>query len=238
MSISRTIRKTSGGLFFTLFKKTFKVEGLEFFIPFKLTDLQFRSRFLSDSYEAEERKYLKEYLPEDATVLELGSCLGIVSCLTNRLLKNKSNHVVMEANPLLIDSIRKNRDHNNCLFDIESGMISHSKENEFYIHDLIVGGSSKRKTGRKIIVNGMTIQDLEDKYNLKFDTLVMDIEGGELDLLENHPAFFHNFKMIFMEVHPFADILTPLEAKRCEEILTRLNFKLKLRDRNFQVWIK
>ncbi|NNE77524.1 MAG: hypothetical protein HKN31_10685, partial [Pricia sp.] len=41
-----------------------------------------------------------------------------------------------------------------------------------------------------------------------------------------------------MEIHPFAGILTHEEAQECEDILESLNFKIKIRDGNFQIWEK
>lgn len=228
----------AAGIYFTLFKKVFKKNGLAIHIPFHLTNIAFRGRFLRDKYEKEEATYLSRYLSPGDKVIELGSCLGYVSCLTNQILEDKSQHVVLEANPQLIAWIEKNRDENHCGFAIENCIISLQDKNEFYIHDLIVGGSTKRKTGHKIEVDGTSFSTLEKKYHTKFNTLIMDIEGGELDLLRSHKDSIAKFEKIFYEVHPFANILTVEEARECENILLSCGFKLQLRDGNFQIWIK
>lgn len=226
------------GIYFTYFKKVFKKDGVTIHVPLDLTDFKFRGRFVLDSYEEEESRYLSKYLSPDAKVLELGSCLGFVSCLTNLLLTDKRQHVVLEANPKLIPWIVKNREENNCEFQLENCIVSKTGKNPFYIHDLIVGGSAKRKTDNVIDIEGMTFESLRKKYNIDFNTLIMDIEGGELQLLQNHKADIIQFNTIFMEVHPFANILTREEAQQCEDILTELNFNLTLRDGNFQIWKK
>jgi len=226
------------GIYFTYFKKVFKKNGLTIHVPFDLTDFKFRGRFVLDTYEEEESRYLLQHLSPDAKVLELGSCLGYVSCLTNQLLKNKTQHVVLEANPQLIPWIEKNKRENNCEFAIENSIVSNQKTNDFYIHDLIVGGSAKRKTAHKIEIKGETFNSLRSRYGIDFDTLVMDIEGGELHLFQNHKEGIAQFDKIFMEVHPFANILTKEEAQECEDILTGLGFEIIVRDGNFQIWEK
>jgi len=151
----------AAGLYFTLFKKVFKKNGLTIHVPFHLTNIAFRGRFLRNKYEKEEATHLARYLSPGDKVLELGSCLGYVSCLTNRILDHREQHVVLEANPNLIGWIEKNRVENDGRFAIENGIISHEEKNEFYIHDLIVGGSTRRKTGHKIEVRGTSFPALE-----------------------------------------------------------------------------
>lgn len=226
------------GVYFTLFKKNYYNQGVKIHIPFDLTDFKFRGRFVLNQYEVEEAKYLKKYLANDAKVLELGGCIGYVSCLINKILIDKTQQVTLEANPKLINWIKKNRDANNCSFFVENSIISLKRENVFYIHDLIVGGSTKRTATSEIIVNGVDFDFLEKKYDIVFDTLVMDIEGGELDLLNNFKVNLSSFKRIFLEVHPFANILTVDEAIKCENILESIGFELLLRDGNFQIWDK
>lgn len=225
-----------GGVYFTHSKKVYKHNNLVIHVPFDQTDYIFRGRFFFNSYEEEEVRHLAKHLQPDAKVLELGACLGYVSCLTNTLLNDKSKHVVLEANPNLIPSIELNKKENKCSFHVENMVISKSDANDFYMHKLIVGGSSKRKTGNKITVKGIDFNTLILKYGFNFDTLIMDIEGGELDLLRNFQDDISRFKKIFVELHPFANILTQQESQECEEILTSLGFKISIRDGNFQIW--
>lgn len=225
-----------GGLYFSYFIKTFRKNGLVIHVPYDMTDHRFRGRFVFNAYEKEEAKYLTTHLDSNATILELGSCLGYISCLTNRLIVNKENHVVLEANPNLIPWIEKNRKENDCSFSIENRIISKDRTSRFFIHDLIVGGSTKRATGKQVEIAGVSIEELQKKHKLKFDTLIMDIEGGELEFFKNFQDTLKIFKAIFFEIHPFAGILTNEEALECEEILLSLGFAKILSDNNFQVW--
>lgn len=152
-------------------------------IPFDQTDLKFRGQFPINFYERQERKYLKQFLPPSATVLELGACLGVVSCITNRMLANPAQHVVVEANPDVIPVIQENKSRNNCSFHIEHCMLSNEPVNEFFIGKSLLTSSVRRQGIEKILVPGKTLSDLEKQYGLSFDVLMMDIEGGELDFL-------------------------------------------------------
>jgi len=227
-----------GGIYFTYFSKVYRKNDIILNVPFEMTNLKFRGRFTFDLYEREESEHLETHLSPDAKVLELGACLGFISCLVNKQLKNKDKHVVLEANPNLIKWINKNKEENECEFAVENCIISHQEKNEFFIHKLIVGGSTKRETPNRVEVKGVSFEDLQKKYGVNFDTLIMDIEGGELDILRNHINGIRSFKKIFFEVHPFSNILTQSEAQECEDILIAEGFENVLKDRNFQVWEK
>lgn len=236
ISMFKKLKMFLGGVYFTHFNKVYKRNNLVIHVPFDKTDYVFRGRFTFNSYEREEVRYLAKHLHPDSKVLELGACLGYVSCLTNRLLNDKTKHVVLEANPSLIPSIELNKKENKCSFQVENMIISTSDENDFYVHELIVGGSSKRKTKNKIIVQGTNFNKLKVKYGFDFDILIMDIEGGELDLLRSFKDDICKFNKIFVELHPYANILTHKEAQECERILTSLGFKIRVRDGHFQIW--
>nr|WP_299383112.1 FkbM family methyltransferase [Allomuricauda sp.] len=232
------IRLVLGGIYFTLFTKVYKHAGVVLHVPFDLTDYKFRGRFALNLYEEEEARYLKQYLSPKACVLELGACLGYVSCLINNILEQKDQQVSLEANPDLIPWVEKNKAANNGAFAVEHCIVSDQKSNTFFIHKLIVGGSTKRETPKKAEVEGLTVEALEQKHQMEFDTLVMDIEGGELYLLRNFAESIAKFKMIFFEIHPFAGILTEEEAQECEDILKNLGFGLVVRDGHYQIWEK
>jgi FkbM family methyltransferase len=226
------------GLYFTYIQRSYRIGKLEFHVPHELTDVSFRGWFPIGRYEKEERRYLTQYLKRDATVLELGACLGVVSGLTNSLIDQPARHVVVEANPALIPWLTRNRDHNHSQYQIEHCMVSEQAENTFFIDEVIVLGSTKRSQGRPVTVPGKTIAAIEADHGLTFDTLIMDIEGGELTFFTDNQARLGQFRQIFMEVHPFGGMLTPAEVQRCEDLLTAAGLGLTLRDGNFQIWEK
>ena len=226
------------GAYFTLFEKTYKVDGLDLVVPFDQTDLKFRGQFPINFYEKQERRYLRQYLPSSATVLELGACLGVVSCITNRLLANPNQHVVVEANPNVIPVIEENRSRNKCGFAIENCMVSSQPINSFFIGSSLLT-SSNRRTGRsKINVVGKTVAELEQAHQLKFDVLMMDIEGGELDFLRENQEKLKELQVIFMEVHEHKDVLSKAEVEECLTIVQSAGFEKVVDDTSFWVLIK
>ena len=93
---------------------------------------QFRGRFPLGVYELPERILISRHLPKDSRILELGGCLGIVSCILNEKISDPTQHVVIESNPLMIPYLELNRDSNGCAFSIVSGVVS--KKREVTIH--------------------------------------------------------------------------------------------------------
>src|SRR5271170_2149969 len=90
------------GLIFDLGGGKFKTDGCTFIIPKDQTSLAYRSSFLSGHYEVDDLAVVRAFIRPDDCVLELGACMGIVSCVTNKMLKDKTRHVVVEANPFCI----------------------------------------------------------------------------------------------------------------------------------------
>src|SRR5579884_4280578 len=76
------------GLLFDLKGGRFRADGCVFEIPRTVTTRAYRSCFLLDDYEVDERQLIPRFVRSDDRVLELGACLGIVSCITNRLLSD------------------------------------------------------------------------------------------------------------------------------------------------------
>jgi FkbM family methyltransferase len=224
------------GWYFTLMGNIYRTEGVELKIPKEVTDIKFRGQFPIDFYEKQERRYLKKYLDPNATVLELGACLGVVSCVTNRLLQHKERHVVVEANPNLIQFIEQNRNHNQLGFHVENCMVSNQKKNVFYLGKTILMSSNRRKSTTPITVPGKTLSELETAYGMKFDTLVMDIEGGELNFLRENRIWLSQLQMLMMEVHPHKDILSPEEVEECRQILKHAGLSQILDEENFWIW--
>ena len=238
---ANTYKLNLAGLYFDLFIREYESHGCKFKVPYELTNRRMRGRFALNKYETrEEIKYVRKYVGRDAQVLELGACIGVMSCATNRQLENPNRHVVVEANPNLIQFLISNRETNKCLFKIENCIVSDKKLIEFYIHPLIVGGSSQRTTDTKIYVVGKTVSDLEEYYGLKFDSLVIDIEGGELDFLRTNGLFLNQLKTVLVEIHHFNGILSQEEAKECEQILQQKDFEKvdETAKGYYQVWTK
>ena len=211
------------GLWFDLTGGRYRTEGCEFIIPTDVTTRSYRACFLGDSYEREERDLIRRYLRPTDRVLELGACLGVVSCVTNTLLADRSAHVVVEGNPMLIGALHRNRNLNGCGFLIENCAVSARRDTEMYLHPVwVVGATEQRKVGTPVRVPGRSIAELVERYG-PFSTLIMDIEGSELDALQDPRLVLKDFRLIILELHPWAT--GEDGAETCRRILREAGFK-------------
>lgn len=211
------------GLLFDLSGGRFKADGCEFEIPRALTSRAYRSCFWVGDYEAEERALIRNLLRPDDRVMELGACIGIVSCVTNRLLSNKSQHLVVEGNPKLIPSIERNREINQAGFTIENCAVSQEPEVTFYLHPkYIVGGTSQRKTDQPVTVPGRSLLELHQRHG-PFNVMIMDVEGSELDVLPAAADLLRSYRLVILELHPWA--VGEAGVARCREILAHAGLR-------------
>jgi len=204
-SIKRN-NKFFGRLYLTFFKH-YKIGNVKIFVDKNLFPVTLYSRFLFNVYEQEEVSLVYNYLKGNETVLELGACIGVVSCVTNKRLSNPKNHVVAEANPELIKYIQHNKELNNCKFSVLNGAVSDLNELTFYAYEgrALSGSLMKESTDRPMtehLIKGYSPRDIEKKYNLKFDTLIMDIEGGEFELIDKYRDWIKSLKLLMIEFHP------------------------------------
>lgn len=224
------------GWIFDISGGRFRVDGCTFDIPRDLTTRAYRSCFVLGDYEREERALIREYLRPTDRVLETGACLGIVSCTTNRLLAPPVHHVVVEGNPELIPWIERNRDLNGCNFAVEHCAISSQAEVTFYLHpEFIVGGTAHRPSPRPVQVRGRTLQQLHDTEG-PFDTLVMDIEGAELEALEPFAATLRNYRLVIVELHPWA--IGDDGVRRCQEIFAAAGLSQVGKAELTEAWVR
>ncbi len=205
------------GLIFDLFVRRFHADGCVFEIPHGTTSMAYRSCFLKRDYENEERELIKNFIRPSDSVLELGACLGIVSCVTNKILADNSRHVVVEGNPFCISAIHRNRELNGCGFLVENCAVGGGREATFYLHPhFVVGGTTQRKSARAVRVPARSLAELESRYG-PFTALVMDIEGAELEVFEVSQDILKNYRVVIIELHEWA--IGAEKVGRCRKIL-------------------
>ncbi len=84
------------------------------------------------AWEDSEIQLCKKYLKSTDTILELGACIGVVSCVTNKMLDNPENHVVVEANPETSKVLALNKEKNESQFEIENCLVFRNHTGKFY----------------------------------------------------------------------------------------------------------
>lgn len=222
------------GTIFDLFVRRFRADGCEFEIPRKITSRSYRACFLSGSYEAEERELIRSFVRPTDQVLELGGCLGIVSCVTNKLLKDRTRHVVVEGNPFCIPSLHRNRDLNDCGYLVENCAVSNEREATFYLHPVyVVGGTTQRKTKLPVRLPGRSLSELTNRYG-PFDTLIMDIEGSELEIFTPAAAELKSFRLVIVELHDWA--IGEDGVQKCRDLMAAAGLKFQRRVGITEAW--
>jgi FkbM family methyltransferase len=223
-----------GGLIFDLFIRHFRADGCIFEIPRGITSMAYRSCFIWGNYEAEERDLIRKFLRPTDAVLELGACLGIVSCVSNKILADKTRHVVVEGNPFCIPAIHRNREMNQAGFLVENAAVSNEREVTFYLHPVyVVGGTTQRKSARPVRVPARSLADLESRHG-PFTTLIMDIEGAELEIFSASAEILKRYRLVIVELHDWA--IGEAGVEKCREILAAAGLVFKQRAGITEAW--
>jgi FkbM family methyltransferase len=224
------------GLLFDLLGGRFKADGCVLIIPKNITSLEFRACFLLRTYEMDERKLVQKFISPDDSVLELGGCLGVVSCIANKRLRNPARHVVVEANPYCLPAIHRNRNFNQAGFLVENCVVSNDARVDFFVDPLYVTGSSaKTHSGHALPLPGRSLAELAGRYG-PFSVLIMDIEGSELEVLESSAETLRNFRLLIIEMHDW--VIGVDGVNRCRQILTEHGFTMAEQSHITEVWLK
>ncbi len=154
-------------------------------------------RYESDSWNEEypEQILSAAFIPKEAKVLELGSNIGRVSLIISNKLEDSSNLVTLETdfdNYLILE---KNRIENNFKFHSINAALSKrrliQKGWNTYPSEIDVPGFTSVPT--------ITLDEIINKYNINFDTLMCDCEGALYYILIDFPELLNNLNLIIIE---------------------------------------
>lgn len=178
-------------------------------------------------YEGQEIAGGMHLVKKGDNVLELGAGIGLVGAVVS---KNCAPQKVIsfEANPALIPHIRE-------LYEINGLTKRNFVRNEvlvaapdrpkslpFHIHNSFLGSSLGGDPGRAKETVNIPTADFEDiRKELKPDILLIDIEGGEKDILEH--ANLDGIRGIVIEFHPKAYGVEGMRA--CKNVLRQAGFE-------------
>ena len=168
--------------------------------------------------ELPEQKMAVRYLTGNEKVLEIGGNIGRNSLIIASILKNNDNFVTLECDTNIAKQLTENRDLNNFNFHIESSALSNRK--------LIQSGwstipSDTLREGYSW-VNTISLDKLKTKYNIEFDTLVLDCEGAFYYILMDMPNILDNINLIIME----NDYFDESHKQYINKILREYNFNI------------
>lgn len=189
--------------------------------------------------ELPEQKMVVRYLTGNEKVLEIGGNIGRNSLVIASILENGNNLVSLECDANISNQLIENRNLNGLNFHVESSALSNrqliQKGWDTIPSDTLVDGYQW--------VNTITFENLKTKYNIEFDTLVLDCEGAFYYILLDMPEILNNINLIVME----NDYLDISKKNYVDEILTQNNFVVDYAERGgwgpcynnfFEVWKK
>jgi FkbM family methyltransferase len=170
----------------------------------ELPNTAMKLELLSGKYEKPEREAVLHYLQPHWSVIELGGCIGVVACITNKLLENPANHLVLEVNPLVLPFLESNRDANGCAFQIMDKALAYGSETVTFEPLSDFWGNSLYHAGGQppVTVETTTLANLLQGRHFDNFALICDIEGQEYELISREPETIRKAELIVLEVHP------------------------------------
>ena len=146
-----------------------------------------------------EQKLSNIYVEKDDIVLELGARYGSVSCVVNKILNNKENHVVVEPDDRVWEALEKNKKINNCKFNIIKGFISNKKLNLTNKNCYLGGYGSTFIFDENTDIPSYSLEHVKKQYMLNFNVLIADCEGFLETFFDENPSFYQELRLIIFE---------------------------------------
>jgi len=217
------------GRFIELTGNRVRIGGLRFSLNSSAISTPFKSTIWLRGHELPERQLIDRHLPAGLPVIELGGGLGVVACKANRRLTNPEQHLVVEANPEMIDLLTRNRDLNRCRYQVLNTAVAYGCDHiELSLSPFFTGSrlASVGSVGAKSVkVPATTLAALADQSGFDRFSLICDIEGAEADLLANDLDLLkQRAGFLLFEIHP--EILGPEHAQSLIDLLQNSGFKL------------
>jgi len=166
--------------------------------------------------ELPEQKMVVRCLSGNEKVLEIGSNIGRNSLVIASIIQNENNFVTLESDKSISLQLTYNRDINGFNFHIENSALSARKLIQrgwtTVPSDILLEGYTW--------VNTISFVELQNKYKIEFDTLVLDCEGAFYYILIDMPEILNNINLIIME----NDYLDITHKQYIDKVLIDNNF--------------
>jgi FkbM family methyltransferase len=151
------------------------------------------------TYEEAERFLVRRALKPGDRVIEAGAGLGIVTMNIAKIV-GAENVIVYEASPLTADLLERNLKRNGFAVEVRRRGLSDTDKGERFVHSRNVRASSSVAFPEGFALDIPTDDISRVVEEFRPNTLVLDIEGKEIDVLRG-PALAKVDKVI-VEIHP------------------------------------
>ena len=185
-----------------LFGNRWRVDGATFRVDNPAIATRHKALLFNGIYELPERRLLAKHFPCDIPLIELGGCIGVLACLSNRRMKEREKHLVVEANPRLIPTLEQNRDANQCRFHVVQAAVAYSPEGTVTFDEGAFTSGIVDQAG-SLTVPARSLESLATEAGFDRFDLICDIEGAEQELLKNEGEFLQaHVRRLLIEMHP------------------------------------
>ena len=178
---------------------------------------------ISKAKERKEQILAETYIDLSCCVLELGARYGSVSCITNKKLGDKTRHVVVEPDERVWSALETNKEKNSCSFHIVKGFIS-KKKLRLVDMDAWYGYGTSSEEDIHSKIPSISLEEIQEQYGLKFDTLIADCEGFLETFFEENPWFYDQLRIIIFE----KDCPKKCNYKKIKKVLEEKGFVQKV----------
>ncbi len=185
--------------------RTVTLDGYTVVVDYEVFSPAMVRVFLDESYERKEREVIPRIVKSGDRVLEIGGGIGILAMKCAAIVGDESV-LCIEADPRLVDLARANHQLNGVHVQIEqkvllgaSGERAAQPTVPFYVHEDFWESSLARRdeTQYEIKVPAESFEARLAEY--RPTVLVIDIEGGEVELLEG--SQLAGVRAIILETH-------------------------------------
>jgi FkbM family methyltransferase len=174
--------------------------------------------------ELPEQKLALKYLKGDEKVLEIGGNIGRNTLIISHILgENSHNLVTLETDSYSCHKLLQNKIINKKNFHIENSALSKRRLIQKIDNWTTIEFESDVLPDGYKEVNTITLHKLRSKYNIIFDTLILDCEGAFYYILMDMPEILDGIKLIIME-NDYNDIN---HKNFVDEMLKKNNFYLE-----------
>lgn len=185
------------------------------FAPGNAVPSDVRASLFWGFHEAQEIRFVNSWLSRELPVVELGTSLGVVAAHAARILDGRQKMVCVEANSRLLEMARATISANSpeTQMSAVAGAVNYnaSPRIPFIVSgDLISSHVGHGGTGLSYVPT-VTLSAILREFEIGDYSLVCDIEGAELDLLENDSIALSRCRRIIAEFHS-------VRGKRAEEV--------------------
>lgn len=154
--------------------------------------------------ERPEQELVRRHFLGNETVLELGGRYGSTTCEIAAKLGNSGRQVVVEPDSTVWAALESNLAAHRCNANVHKGIVGKAADEV----DPARGTSGYGKRGPQFVANrrgnepkveAMSWQGVEERFGLKFDTLLIDCEGCGPAFVDQNPGLLDQVHTILME---------------------------------------